>query len=254
MISAATYEQSLATRKHYVLPNGTGYWKSDYIVSSREALPAPQAFLIEQDPNQVILPHFHEQNQFQVIVHGGGTLGRTTVAPITVHYAGGYTGYGPITSGDDGLWYITLRPMMDNGALFVHESRDKMKPGPKKHYHSAPLDAMPESALANLAQPETQTIHTDPQGPTVEVLRVPPRQQRTIADPARGGGQYLLVTSGSLLANRVEYRKWGCLWVASNDPAFDFVAGESGVEVLLLEFPRTEYRSTYSRALQTSAD
>ncbi len=253
MMAAATYEQSLASRKHYVLPNGTGYWKSDYIVSSRDALPAPQAFLVEQDPNKVILPHFHEQNQFQVIVHGGGTLGRTVVAPITVHYAGGYTGYGPITSGDDGLWYITLRPMMDNGALFVHESRDKMKPGPKKHYHSASLGAMPESELANLGEPETRTIHTDPQGPMIEVVRIPPRQRQTLSDPARGGGQYLIVTSGSLLANDAEYRKWSCLWVASSDPAIEVVAGASGVEALLLEFPRTEYRATYSRALQTSA-
>ena len=250
MIKGATYEQMLATRKHMMLPNGTSVWKSYYIRSPEGGSPSPQAFLVEQGANEVVLPHFHEQNQFQVVVHGGGSVGRSAVAPITVHYAGAYTGYGPVSSGDEGLWYLTLRPMMDNGPLYVHESRDKMKPGPKKHYQSAALGTTPESDLAKLAQPEAQTINADPQGPTVEVLRVPPRQRHMIADPGRGGGQFFFVTAGSLLCNGVEYPKWSCLWGASNDPAFEVVAGTSGVEVLMLQFPPGEYRATYSAATQ----
>ncbi len=248
MTAGATYEQMLATRKHMVLPNGTSVWKSYYIRSpqAQDGLPAPQAFLVEQGANEVVLPHFHEQNQFQVVVRGGGSVGRSAVAPITVHYAGAYTGYGPISSGDDGLWYLTLRPMMDNGPLYVHESRDKMKPGPKKHYQSAALESMPDGDLAKLARPQTQAINADPEGPTVEVLRVPPQQRLTAAGPVRGGGQFFFVTGGSLLANAVEYPKWSCLWVSSSDSAFEVVAGTSGVEVLLLEFPQTEYRATYS--------
>ncbi len=250
MITGATYEQMLATRKHMVLPNGTSVWKSYYIRSPEGGSPSPQAFLVEQGANEVVLPHFHEQNQFQVVVHGGGSVGRSAVAPITVHYAGAYTGYGPVSSGDEGLWYLTLRPMMDNGPLYVHESRDKMKPGPKKHYQSAALGTTPEANLAKLAQTEAQTINADPQGPTVEVLRVPPQQRHTIADPGRGGGQFFFVTAGSLLCNGVEYPKWSCLWGASNDPAFEVVAGTSGVEVLMLQFPLGEYRATYSPATQ----
>jgi len=250
MITGATYEQMLATRKPMVLPNGTSVWKSYYIRSPEGGFPSPQAFLVEQGANEVVLPHFHEQNQFQVIVHGGGSVGRSAVAPITVHYAGAYTGYGPVSSGADGLWYLTLRPMMDNGPLYVHASRDKMKPGPKKHYQSAALGATPADALAKLAQPEAQTINADPHGPTVELLRLPPRQQRTMSDLDRGGGQFFFVTAGSLVADGVEYPKWSCLWSASNDPAFEVVAGTGGVEVLLLGFPQTEYRATYSPATQ----
>ncbi|MSQ62676.1 MAG: hypothetical protein EXR33_02365 [Betaproteobacteria bacterium] len=250
MIAGATYEQMLATRKHMLLPNGTGVWKSYYIRSTQETAPAPQAFLVEQGANEVVLPHFHEQNQFQVVINGGGTVGRNAVAPITVHYAGAYTGYGPISSGDDGLWYLTLRPMMDNGPLYLHESRDKMKPGPKKHYQSETIGATPEGSLAKLAQPEAQTINADPQGPTVELFRVPPQQRQAVAGPDRGGGQFFFVTGGSLRSNGVEYPKWSCLWAGSGDPAFEIAAGASGVEVLLLEFPRIEYRATYSAALQ----
>lgn len=250
MITGATYEQMLATRKHMVLPNGTSVWKSYYFRSPAGGAPSPQAFLVEQGANEVVLPHFHEQNQFQVIVHGGGSVGRRVATPITVHYAGAYTGYGPISSGDDGLWYLTLRPMMDNGPLYVHESRDKMKPGPKKHFQSAPLETMPASSLAKLAQPEVQTINADDQGPTVAMLRVPPQQRQTAADPDRGGGQFFFVSGGSLLSNGVEYPKWSCLWVAPSDPALEFVAGASGAEVLMLECPPAEYRATYSPDLQ----
>ena len=250
MITGATYEQMLATRKHMLLPNGTSVWKSYYIRSPEGGAPSPQAFLVEQGANEVVLPHFHEQNQFQVIVHGGGSVGRSAVAPITVHYAGAYTGYGPISSGDNGLWYLTLRPMMDNGPLYVHESRDKMKAGPKKHYQSSALGATTESELAKLAQPAAQMINADPQGPTVEVLRVPPRQRQTMTCTEGGGGRFFFVTAGSLLANGLEYPKWSCLWSASNDPAFEVVAGKSGVEVLSLGFPRTEYHATYSPAAQ----
>ncbi len=246
MITGATYEQMLATRKHMTLPNGTSVWKSYYFRTPEGGSPSPQAFLVEQGANEVVLPHFHEQNQFQVIVHGGGSVGRRVAAPITVHYAGAYTGYGPITSGDDGLWYLTLRPMMDNGPLYVHQSRDKMKAGPKKHFQSPPIDTMPEGKLTKLAQPEAQTINVDPEGPTVEVLRVPPQQRQTAANPALGGGQFFFVTGGSLQSNGKEYPKWSCLWVASSDPALTFVAGAGGAEVLMLQCPPAAYQATYS--------
>lgn len=254
MITGATYEQSLATRKHYFLPNGTGFWKTDFIASAHDALPSPQAFLVEQDANQVILPHFHEQNQFQIIVQGGGTLGRSVVAPITVHYAAAYTGYGPITAGDDGLWYFTFRPMMDNGALFVHESRDKMQPVPRKHYHSAPLGVTDERELALLAAAEIQTIHTDPSGPTVATTRVPPRQPLPADGFGQGGGRFLLVTSGAFLANGMRYAKWSCLWIGAGAAPLEGIAGEHGAEVFCLEFPRTEYCATYTPGKYKYAD
>ena len=250
MFTGATYEQMLATRKHMTLPNGTGVWKSYFFRTPEGGAPSPQAFLVEQGANEVVLPHFHEQNQFQVIVHGGGSVGRREAAPITVHYAGAYTGYGPISSGEDGLWYLTLRPMMDNGPLYVHESRDKMKAGPKKHFQSAPIDTMPEVELAKLAQPEVQTINADPEGPTVEMLRVPPQQRQTARGPEHGGGQFFFISGGSLLANGVAYPKWSCLWVANGDPALQFVAGTGGAEVLMLQCPPAEYHATYSPDLQ----
>ena len=81
--------------------------------------PSPQAFLVEQEANATILTHYHQQNQFQVVVGGDGTLGRHAVAPLLVHYAGAFTGYGPIVSGAQGLQYLTFRANNDPGAQFL---------------------------------------------------------------------------------------------------------------------------------------
>lgn len=254
MILGSTYEASQATRKHYVLPNGTGFWKSEYIISDHKSAPAPHALLVEQDANQVILPHFHEQNQFQVIINGGGTLGRTVVSPITVHYAGAYTGYGPITAGEEGLWYFTLRPMMDNGAQFLPESRPKMKDWPKKHYHSAPLQSISTNALAALARAESITVQHDDDGMRVETIRVPAGTNATAPDPAQGGGQFFLVTNGSMHIDGKKFGRLSCVWVAHTEAAMTIQAGAEGVELLMLQCPRTDYRPTYDPALYKYPD
>ena len=246
MFAGATYEEARATRKHYVLPNGTGFWKSEYIISDHAAAPAPHALLVEQDPEQVILPHFHEQNQFQVIVNGGGTLGRNAVAPVTVHYAGAYTGYGPITSGTDGLWYFTLRPMMDNGAQFLPESRGKMKPWPKKHWHSAPIVPASASELAGLAAAQVTTVKADADGMLIQTIRIPARGSHVAPSPASGGGQFFLVTAGQLVFSGKAYERWSCVWVANADAALTLGAGACGAEVLLAQCPRADYRPTFA--------
>jgi hypothetical protein len=52
---------------------------------------SPQAYLVMQPPGSVTRPHFHQTNQFQVFVDGGGTVGKLRADPITVQYAGANT-------------------------------------------------------------------------------------------------------------------------------------------------------------------
>src|SRR5438132_5133628 len=141
MIRSATLQGEQANRRHLTLDNGTGYWRSDLIVSSESDSPAPQAFLIQQDPDTVIRSQFHEQDEFQVVAEGGGMLGRHAVAPIHVHYASRHTGYGPITSGSAELTYFTVRAVTTPNAYFLPESRDQMQSLPKRNLlgHSAAL-------------------------------------------------------------------------------------------------------------------
>ena len=102
MIRTSTHERATASRSKFTLANGTGYFKSEFITSLAGEGVAPQSFLVEQDANSVILPHFHMQDEFQVVVQGEGSIGRHPVRALAVHYAGAHTGYGPITAGAEG--------------------------------------------------------------------------------------------------------------------------------------------------------
>src|SRR5712664_2592678 len=81
----------------------------------------PMAFLVEQDPGTTATAHYHQANQFQLIVAGQATMGTHEVNPPTVHFAAAHTAYGPIRASNDvGVSYFTLRNGFDPGARFMH--------------------------------------------------------------------------------------------------------------------------------------
>jgi rubredoxin len=47
----------------------------------------PQAFLVENMPHRHLRTHFHDVDQFQVIMSGGGTLGKHAVGPYAIHFS-----------------------------------------------------------------------------------------------------------------------------------------------------------------------
>jgi hypothetical protein len=154
VILTGTLEASRANRNHRRLPNGAGFWRSELITVDDGA----QVFLVEQEPHTVALPHFHFQDEFQVFVGGDGTLGRHPVRPITVHYANRHTGYGPITAGNDGVAYMTLRARLDLGAHFLPESRRLMADVPRRNLHGAPLEPADADALRKLEAPSLEAL------------------------------------------------------------------------------------------------
>ncbi|WP_235738804.1 hypothetical protein [Nocardioides alcanivorans] len=88
------------------------------------ALPAGfQAYLVEQRAPE-LRPHFHEVDQFQVVVGGDGTLGRDQISNGAVHYTEGYTSYGPIRT-EEPLAYFTLRAEPTTGINYMPEERRK---------------------------------------------------------------------------------------------------------------------------------
>ena len=83
--------------------NGADFWLTSYIGANRYAASAgdppapgsiyPMAFLVEQDAGAVVGAHYHQADQFQVVVGGTGRLGRHDVAPGAIHYAGAWSPY-----------------------------------------------------------------------------------------------------------------------------------------------------------------
>ena len=89
----------------------------------------PQGFLVEQPPNSVTEPHFHETNQFQVFVSGSGCFGKLDIIPLFVQYANGHSPYGPIVSRSEGMRYFTLRARWDPGAKYMPASSKRLIKG-----------------------------------------------------------------------------------------------------------------------------
>ena len=227
-----------ARRRHLILPNGTGYFKGEYLQESPTDSGAPHAFLIEQDANTTILPHFHQQNQFQIITGGGGMLGRHAVQPLLVHYAGAYTGYGPIVCGAEGLHYLTLRPRYGPGAQFMPAARADMVRGPKKHFSSEPVTLLSAEQLRALASVQCEEIlPLEDGGLAVSLYHLPPHASTPALAPATGAGQYLLVAGGTLLHDGQRLQNWESVYLTPDEAPLTLAAGEQGAAVLLLQFP-----------------
>src|SRR4051812_35939773 len=61
--------------------------------------------------------HFHEVDQFQIIMEGKGLFGRHNVSPYCVHFSRAYTPYGPLLSHQDTGWaFLVMRTRFDPGA------------------------------------------------------------------------------------------------------------------------------------------
>lgn len=199
----------------------------------------PQAFLVEQEPGAIVHPHFHYVDQFQVAVAGGGTLGRHPVGPVTVHFAGACTGYGPITPAEAGLQYFTLRASADGtGAQFLPASRDRMRPGPRRNLMIGPI--LPGSDADRAARRATmlESVHEEADGLRMLVLRLAPGDHATAPDPAAGGGQSMLVIAGDLRAAGKTLGPLSALFAARDEAPLAVEAGTTGADLLILQYPR----------------
>lgn len=237
MIRTGTPVAALASRKKHTLANGTGYFKRDLIASPAGERLAPQSFLVEQDADSVILPHFHLQNEFQVVVQGGGTFGRHAVRPLSVHYAGAHTGYGPITSNSEGLWYFTLRPSMDSGAKFLPESRDEMKKGPKRQLLGELLEVSED--CSRLSAPScVEAFAPQADGIGAWFLRIPPNESLTAPALAGGLGRFYVIAAGRARVAGTSLARWATVFVTPDEEPMAVQAESDGAEVLVLQFPQ----------------
>lgn len=237
MIRTGTPQEAAANRRKLTLANGTGYFRSEFITSGFDESLAPQSFLVEQDPDSIILPHFHVQDEFQVVVKGGGSFGRHAVHPLGIHYAGAHTGYGPIAAGSDGLWYFTLRARMDQGARFLPESRDQMQRIPKRQLLGELLtDAGQGAPRIDAVVDEVFAPQDD--GIGAWLMRLP--NGGAMASPVHPGGlgRFYLIAAGSAQVTEGLLDRWATVFVTPEEEPVKVRAGVDGAEVLVLQFPQ----------------
>lgn len=262
MIYATASSAAAPTRFSRVAPEGGLVWRTDYFgpppspkgsasvdptaMNANVYVPPasgevrePQAFLVEQEQNAVVHPHFHFVDQFQVVVEGGGRIGRHAVEPIMAHFAGASTGYGPITPGVSGLKYFTLRASADGtGAHFLPAAKARMGSGRKRYVLADPVHPSAAEALAARREAAIDTVLQEEDGLAILMLRIPPGGRLAAPDPAQGGGQSMLVAAGTIRHGGALLERLSALFVSPDEPPFVAEAGPEGGEVLILQYPR----------------
>lgn len=240
--------EAVAPSRRPIVSNGVGAHLTTYIGPNRynrgpdappppgpEAL-CPMAFLVEQPAGSVVGAHFHEANQFQLVVAGGGMLGKHAVAPIAVHYSNAFSAYGPLAAGPEGLWYFTLRNGYDRGAQYLPGARDVVKAA-RRRFRQATAGPVPPRATAATEVLLERTAD----GLGAWRHRIAPGAALVGPDPAEGDGQYWVVTAGRLRAAGAAdaLAPLSCLFVAPGEPALAAEADPAeGADIVVMQFPR----------------
>lgn len=201
----------------------------DYYGSFQELQEGVQAFEVHLTTQKgVVPPHYHEVDQYQVVVGGSGTLGKHGLPMGAVHYTDRYTPYGPITAGDDGLQFFTLRLDPVLGSNYMPESRDR-----KTVRSGATFTGVADLELPVVTTARRELGATDGGARAVE-LRVAPRDDLA-AGGAIGPG-YLLVLAGSALRRDAVRPVRTCLLVNEPTGELGATAGPDGCVLAHLAF------------------
>jgi hypothetical protein len=230
-------------------------WHTIFIGENRNTLKAgetppeagvlyPMAFLVEKDPRAVVKPHFHQADQYQVVVQGGGRLGQHDVGTVAVHYTDAWSAYGPIVAADEGIAWFTLRNAWDSGARYMPGARDQLRAARSHNFRhreatAAPMPVASATELAHTDQLSCMTVIE----PTTDGLatwryRLPANASVSGPDPRAGGGQFWIVLSGTASAGDTSLLPPNsCVFVAPDDGSLFLTAGEAGAEALCLQFP-----------------
>lgn len=241
----ASADAARANRRRGSAPDGVTFWHTLYLGTSRynmkpgEADPDanalfPMAFLVEQDPGSTAQSHFHQQDQFQLVVGGHGTMGTHEIRPLTVHFSGAYTAYGPIkASQDEGVWYFTLRNGFDPGARFMTmpENRAALRAVPGRKHREAVNGPL---ALEEIAIPQ------EADGMGAWRYRLGAGERVVGPDPASGRGQYWVVADGTMVVDGAELPRLSCSFVNPDEAPQSAAAGPDGLDVVVMQFPRRE--------------
>jgi hypothetical protein len=230
-------------------------WHTTFIGKNRNTLtenevaPAadclyPMAFLVEKEAAAVVRPHFHQADQYQVVVQGSGRLGTHDIASVAVHYTDAYSAYGPIIAADEGVAWFTLRNAWDSGARYMPAQRQQLREARAKYQHReatcGPLPPLSDSDLGALAVPTGAAVIAETaDGLGTWRYTVPRYGSITGPDPSTGGGQFWLVSAGSAaVIGGALLPVQSCIFIAPEDAAAVLRAGPGGADLICMQFPK----------------
>lgn len=225
--------------KEIVRKDGIGR-RRDYIGSPGTVDNSPQAFLVERPyAGARINPHFHDVDQFQVVVKGDGSIGKKDVKPVTFQYADAYTPYGPIIARDDGISFFTLRNVASGGHFRMPGSKHLMACRAGRNIAGVFEVGLQRVKPGEVAREPLMAPQDD--GVDAIGLRLGAGAE-TECPASTGGGQYILVCAGTLLEDGKQLGPNSLIRVEAGEPAPRLCAGAEGADVLVMQFSRPSDR------------
>jgi hypothetical protein len=179
--------------------------------------------------------HFHQVDQYQIVVGGSGGMGRHPLAPITVHYTNAFTGYGPLRAGPDGLQYLTIRSRWDPGLRPLPEARGELPPaGSYKMRQRTTEPCLPRylEEQAALREPELRLLMREGDA-AAWMLELPPGA--STLDPADRAMDRALVVCAGTIAGTKANGPLSCHYVPAGE-SLAFTSGDEGTAILVLQF------------------
>jgi len=212
----------------------------DYIGSPGVIDAEPQAFYVDRlYPGARIDPHFHDIDQFQVVVDGDCAMGKKRAPPITFQYADAYTPYGPIVDRGAGFAFFTLRPIASGGFFAMPGNRQHM-PGRAGRNIAGRFEITAPSPAAG-AVVRKHLMASQPDGAGAVGLRLGPGAEAD-GPNSDAGGQYYLVCGGAADVDGRTLGERSLVHIAPGESAPKFRAGPAGADILCLQFARPSER------------
>jgi hypothetical protein len=194
----------------------------------------PQAFRTIFAPHHVIAPHFHRVDQYQIFVTGTATIGQTQVEPVTVHYADGFTPYGPIRVADQEMSFFNLRAFADRGAYWMPGSRDRLERRAGR-VRTARTTLSREDNAGSMRL--SAVINQEPDGLFAAEIVAGPGM--ALADSTAGGsGRYQLIIAGSIDMPGAALPGYSVAFASPGTCLAGRRAGPQGVHFLELQLPQ----------------
>jgi hypothetical protein len=237
--------EAAAQNKFLIEGPGPKAWIHNYISEGRsrpDGSPrvagdmSPMIYLVDQEPNSAIQMHFHQVDQYQIVVGGSGGMGRHSLAPITVHYTNAFTGYGPLRAGPAGLQYLTIRSRWDPGLRALPEAKDELPPAGSYKLRQRTTEPCPALNLLELADLKQPWLRRMMQEGEAEAWRLALPPGASAPSPAHTNTDQVLVLCAGSLANTAAGEYMSCHFVPAGEE-MTLVAGAQGADVLILQFP-----------------
>jgi rubredoxin len=236
MTTMVSLADAAASREQLGTP-GNEIWRTHFLTAA-PGTRDPQAFMVQYAPARVLRTHFHDVDEFQIVVAGRGTFGRHAIAPFTVHFARAFTPYGPIVAGAEGLSFLTLRARRDSaGPQLLPDRREALErvEGRTPWQAAEQLCFAPADGAVSIV-PLTKLV--DASGLAAWVMHLPPESSAAAPAATNSGGQYIVVLQGSVSLGSRSLAAPAVGFVA-NDDVPPILAGATQAAVLaVLNFPR----------------